>query len=291
MSPPQPPPGFFDLPEFAAELRRHGDHFAFLGGGGTLNPLLHEHRDPDSVTPDVKQRFVALAHRLIDEGAIGFGEIAILHLSLVNRHPFEQVASTHPLLKALSAVADQRKVVIDLHMDPVAADSMQTPAALRVPPNPPTLAANVSGFEQLLAEHPGARFAWAHGGSDLTGNFTPALIGMLMDTYPNLFMSLRPLPPQGAANNPFGLRFYNLILTPSGISPDWLALLRRHSDRFVMGSDSFFLPATADPQSAPAQLGRGNQGRLTAAGMMLSLLPADLAVKIAYENPRSIYRI
>jgi hypothetical protein len=61
-----------------------------------------------------------------------------------------------------------------------------------------------------------------------------------MDGHPNLFMSLRPLPPQGAANNPFGLRFYNLVLTPSGIAADWLALLRKHSDRFVMGSRTPF---------------------------------------------------
>jgi hypothetical protein len=195
-------------------------------------------------------------------------------------------------LAALASVADQRKVAIDLHMDPVVgASPMSTPSTLHVPPNPPTLAANVSGLERLLTEHPGARIVWAHAGSDLTGNLTPALIGRLMDAHPNLFMSLRPLPLQGAANNPFGLRFYNLILSPSGIAADWLALLRKHADRFVVGSDSFFISATTDPDAAPALLGRGNQGRLTAAGTMLSQLPADLAAKIATDNPQRIYRI
>jgi Amidohydrolase len=290
MSPPQPPPGFFDAPDFAAELRRHGNHFAFLGGGGSLNPILHEHADPDSVTGEVEQKFVAMANRIIDDGAAGFGEIAVLHLSLLNRHPFEQVASAHPLLAALAAVADQRKVVIDLHMDPIGMDGTRTPSELKVPPNPPTLAANIGGLERLLADHPGARIVWAHGGSDLTSNQTPALIGKLMDTYPNLFMSLRPLPLQGATN-PFGLRFYNLILTASGIAPDWLSLLRKHSDRFVMGSDSFFVSAMVDPNAAPALLGRANQGRLSAAGSLLSALPHDLAAKIATENPQRIYRI
>jgi len=238
MRPPQAPPGFFDSPDFASELRRHGDRFAFLGGGGTLNPMLHAHRNADKVTRDVEREFVAMANRLLDQGAAGFGEIAVLHLSLVDRHPFEEVSSTHPLLLALAAVADQRNVVIDLHMDPVtAADTMGTPVALNVPPNPPTLAGNIDGFERLLAAAPGARIVWAHGGSDFTGNFTPTLVTRLMDSHSNLFMSLRPIPPQAAIANP--MRFHNLILTPAGIAPDWLALFHKHADRFVMGSDCF----------------------------------------------------
>lgn len=292
MGPPQPPPGYVDVPDFLLDLRRHGDRFAFLGGGGILNPMLHAHRDPESVTPEFKQQFVDAANKLLDEGAAGFGEIAVLHLSLLNTHPFEQVPSTHPLMAALAEVADQRKVVIDLHMDAVtAASSMPTPQSLKVPPNPPTLNGNITGFERLLTEHPNAHIVWAHGGSDLTGNLTPALIRRLMDAHPNLFMSLRPVPPQVNSANPFGLRFYNLILTPSGIESDWLALLRRHSDRFVMGSDSFFVPPSANPGGAASMLARGNQARLAAAGAMLSKLPSELQAKIARENPARIYRI
>lgn len=289
MSPPQAPPGFFDSPDFVSELRPYGNRFSFLGGGGTLNPMLHAHRDPGSVTRDVERNFVALANRLLDEGAAGFGEIAVLHLSLVERHPFEEVSSTHPLLVALAGIADQRKVVIDLHMDPVTADAMHTPASLSVPPNPPTLGGNIDGFEQLLAQAPEARIVWAHGGSDFTGNFTPALVKRLMDSHPNLFMSLRPIPAQAAITNP--MRFHNVILTQSGIAPDWLTLLREHADRFVMGSDAFFVSSSADQNGAPAMLGRGNQGRLAAAGAMLSQLPSDLASKIAVANPQRIYRI
>jgi len=292
MGPPQPPPGAFDASDFISELHRYGDRFAFLGGGGTLNPMLHAHHDPENVTSEVKQEFVSAANRLLDDGAVGFGEIAVLHLSLVNRHPFEEVTSAHPLLSALAEVAARRNAVIDLHMDPVTAtDSMRTPSALKVPPNPPTIAGNIGGFERLLADNPGARVVWAHGGSDITGNLTPALVGRLMDAHPNLFMSLRPVPPQANSANPFGLRFYNLILTPSGIEPDWLALLRKHSDRFVIGSDSFFISPAASTEGAAAMLSRGNQGRLIASATMLSRLPPDLATKIAMANPVRIYRI
>jgi hypothetical protein len=292
MGPPQPPPGNVDAPDFLPELRRYGNGFAFLGGGGILNPMLHAAGDPASVTPEIKQQFIDAANKLLDQVAVGFGEIAVLHLSLLNTHPFEQVPTAHSLMAALAEVADQRKVVIDLHMDAVpVAPTMQTPPGLKVPPNPPTLNGNIAGFERLLIEHPSARIVWAHGGSDFTGNLTPALVGRLMDAHANLFMSLRPVPPQVNSVNPLGLHFYNLNLTPSGIEPSWLALLHRHSDRFVMGSDCFFVSSSANPGGAPAMLGRGNQGRLAAAVEMLSKLPPRLQAKIATENVGRIYQI
>jgi Amidohydrolase len=292
MGPPQLLPGGNDSPGFLPELRRYGARFAFLGGGGILNPILHAHADPESVTPEVRQDFIDTASKLLDQGASGFGEIAILHLSLLGTHPFEQVSTTHPLMSALASVAARRNVVIDLHMDAVTAmPAMRTPQTLKVPPNSPTLNGNIAGFERLLTETPGARIVWAHGGTDLTGNLTPALIGRLMDAHPNLFMSLRPAMPQVNSANPLGLRFYNLILTQSGIDPNWLVLLRKHHDRFVMGSDSFFVSPSASPEAAPAMLARGNQGRLAAAGAMLSKLPSELQARIALENPARIYRI
>ena len=290
MGPPQLQPNV-DAPDFLPELRRHGNRFAFLAGGGILNSILHAHRDPESVTPEVKQGFVDAAGRLLDQGAIGFGEIAVLHLSLLDTHPFEEVPALHPLVLALARLADQRKAVIDLHMDAVPGPSMRTPQSLKVPPNPPTLNENITGFKRLLAEHPSARIVWAHGGSDFTGNLTPALVGRLMDAHPNLFMSFRPVPPQVNSVNPFGLRFYNLMLTPAGIEPSWLALLQRHSDRFVMGSDCFFVSAAANPDGAPARFGRANQGRLAAAGALLGKLSPELQAKIAVKNPMRIYRI
>ena len=83
--------------------------------------MLHKHRDAESVTPQVKQDFIDTANRILDAGATGFGEIAVLHLSLLASHPFEEVSSTHPLLSSLVEIADQRKALIDLHMDPVTA--------------------------------------------------------------------------------------------------------------------------------------------------------------------------
>jgi hypothetical protein len=281
----------FDYIDYVPALKSHPGRFGFLAGGGTLNPMIQEHGASDRVTPAVRQSFVDLATRMLDAGAVGFGEIAVLHFSLVPSHSFEEVPVDHPLLYALAEVAGTRQAVIDLHMDPVLVDATRTPQNLKIPPNPPMLKANIPGFEKLLAHERKARIVWAHGGSDFTGNMTPALIGRLMDTHSNLYMSLRPVPAGASAANPFNLRFYNLMVSPKGIEPAWLALLRRHPDRFVMGADAFILSSSVLADGPLATLGRGNDGRFTAANRLMSLLPADLAQKIGIDNAVRLYKL
>ncbi|MBV9406765.1 MAG: hypothetical protein JO211_15570 [Acidobacteriaceae bacterium] len=288
--PPIPILGRFDYQDYAPALRRHPGRFGFLGGGGTLNPIIQAHRDPQTLTSAVRQAFADQATRMLDDGAAGFGEMTALHLSLVPNHPFEQVSITHPLFLLLTEIAAEHQAVIDLHMDAVTGTSMATPSNLKVPPNPPTLQGNIDDFERLLAHDRDAKIVWAHGGSDFTGNMTPALIGDLMDRHSNLFMSLRPLPLR-AVNNPFGLRFFNLMLTPDGVEPAWLELLTRHSDRFTMGADTFMLAPSVDPTRPAVTLSRGNQGRLIAASILLSRLPASLATEIGTENAVRLYRL
>jgi hypothetical protein len=281
----------FDYTDYLPALKSHPGRFGFLAGGGILNPMIQEHATPASVTRAVRQRFVDLANRMLDAGAVGFGEIAVLHFSLVPSHSFEEVPVDHPLFYALVEVAGSRQAVIDLHMDPVLVDATRTPPNLKVPPNPPTLNANIPGFEKLLAHERKTRIVWAHGGSDFTGNMTPALIGRLMDAHPNLYMSLRPVPSGASATNPFNLRFYNLIMSPKGIDEAWLDVLKRHPDRFVMGADAFIVSSSVLAESPLATLGKGNNGRFSAANRLMSLLSADLAQKIGVDNAVRLYKL
>ena len=290
--PPPFPRRGFDYPAYVPELRRYPDRFGFLAGGGFLNPMLHQFPDPQSVTAGIKQEFVDLAERMADAGAVGFGEISVLHLSLVPNHSFTEVTPEHPLMLALVETAGRRRVVIDLHMDPVtAAGTMRTPAFLKSPLNPPTLMGNIAGFERLLAHDRNARIVWAHGGSDFTGNMTPALIGRLMDAHSNLYMSLRPMPPGVTLLPRFGLRLHNTLMPASGVDGSWLGLLKRHSDRFVLGADAFFVAQSAPPDSPLRILALGNEVRLGAVGQLLSRLPAQLTSKIAQENAVRLYRL
>jgi hypothetical protein len=286
--PPMPNAGIFDYTDYVPELRKHAGRFGFLAGGGILNPMLHQ-LHASEVTPAIRQKLIDIASRMLDAGAVGFGEIAVLHLSLVPNHPFEQTTGDHPLLLTLVEVADRRKAVIDLHMDPVIDTSMTLPPSLKIPPNPKTLGRNVDALERLLAHGREARIVWAHGGSDFTGNMNPALIERLMEQHSNLYMSLRPIPFLAATNNPFGLEYHNLILTPGGIEPGWLALLQKYSDRFVMGADTFFISSSVDPERAVTTLSHGNEPRLRAARVALSRLPPDLARKIGVVNAQRLY--
>lgn len=289
--PPFPTTGF-DYPAYVSELARYPGRFRFLAGGGFLNPLLHTHSDPSSVTPDVRQRFVSIAEKMVQAGALGFGEIAVLHLSLVPKHAFEETTPDHPLLLALAEVAGRNGLVIDLHMDPITSGGdVKTPSFLKTPPNPPRLKGNIEGFERLLAHDRNARIVWAHGGSDFTGNMSPALIGRLMTAHENLFMNLRPLRP-GLTTIPLhGLQVRNTLMPVSGIEKGWLELLTRFPGRFVLGSDAFHIAASAPEDSPLRTLARGNEIRLAAIVELLARLPADLATKIAHENATRLYRL
>lgn len=289
--PPFPRKGF-DYPAYSSEIRHYPGRFGFLAGGGFLNPMLHQYREPEAVTPAITQEFVDLAERMVDAGAAGFGEISVLHLSLVANHSFTEVSPEHPLMRALVEVAGRRHVVIDLHMDAVAATgAMRTPSFLKRPPNPPSLMSNIPGFERLLAHDRNARIVWAHGGSDFTGHMTPSLISRLMDAHANLYMSLRPVRPGATVAPAFGLRWKNTLMPAGGVDRGWLDVLKRHSDRFVLGADAFFLAERLPPENPLGKLALGNQMRLGAVGELLSRLPANIVAKIAQENAVRLYRL
>jgi hypothetical protein len=284
MPPPQQNP-MFDFADFASELKKFPGKFGFLGGGGILNPMIQAGGATGS---DARRQFADQAKRIADAGALGFGEIALLHLSMAPNHPFEQVSPDHPLMVQLVEIAGSRNLVIELHMDCVPGEGdVKTPAGFQVPPNPPMLTGNIPAFERLLAHERKARIIWAHGGSDYTGNMTATLVAKLMDAHPNLYMSLRVVPPE--APGEAGLSIKNKVLVQGGIDGGWLSLFKAHPDRFVLGSDSFFVPAQIPPQAPGALFARGNQSKLMAAASLLNALPSDLAKRIGMENPSKLY--
>jgi hypothetical protein len=81
------------------------------------------------------------------------------------------------------------------------------------------------------------------------------------------------------------------MLTPDGVEPAWLELLTKHSDRFVMGADTFMTAPSVDPARAAVTFSRGNRGKLIAASLLLSRLPAALASKIGTDNAVRLYRL
>ncbi|MGQ0663909.1 MAG: amidohydrolase family protein [Pseudomonadota bacterium] len=274
----------YDYSSYAGALRRHPQRFAYLAGGGTLNATLHRHADLTKVTAKVKQEFAALAEKMIDDGAVGFGEMASLHISATEGHPYEFVPADHPLLLVLADVAAKRDVPIDLHMDAVGSE-MPTPRRFaEQQANPPRLPATMGALERLLAHNPKAKIVWAHGGSDPIGGMTPGAIGRMMDTHPNLYVSIRVGPAQAPMQN-------KALVGRGTLDAAWAALLNRHPDRFVIGTDSF-VPSPAIKGGGPGlTFAEKRIPTLQATVQFLSLLPPDVAPKIGRDNAVRIYKL
>ena len=190
----------FDWRDFADALGQHPGKFAFLGGGGTLNPIILDNARRTSIEDQTRAEFTRLAQEIIAGGASGFGEMAAHHMSAMPGHPYESVPPDHPLFLLLADIAARHDVVIDLHLDLVVSD-MPLPPGFRSPHNPPTLVANLAGFERLLARERAAKIVWAHAGSDLLGNLTASRARELLTKHPNLYMSLR-MPGQPVPGAP-----------------------------------------------------------------------------------------
>jgi hypothetical protein len=273
----------YDVSAFVTALARHRGRFAYLGGGGMLNAIIHRHADPASVTDTVKRELAAAADAIIDGGAVGFGEMASLHISAAPGHPYEFVPADHPLFRVLAEVAARRDVPIDLHMDAVEGE-MTTPPRFAAEANPPKLPDTMGALVRLLAHDRKARIVWAHGGSDPLGAMTPATIGRLMDAHPNLFVSLRIVPPQAPVMT-------NKALNAGGLDPDWKALLTRYPDRFVIGTDSFMASPSVRGSGPGLSFAERNTPKLQATVQFLSLLPPDVAGKIRSANAVRIYKL
>jgi predicted TIM-barrel fold metal-dependent hydrolase len=291
MSPPRGRkiPRNYDYPDFRTALKKYPGRFVFLAGGGTLNPLLHRHADPASVTDAVKMEFAAIAHNALDEGAIGFGEMSSLHISLSRAHGYTYVPADHPLLLLLADIAAERDVPLDLHMDALVKDTKPPAKLAAYPNNPDVFPATLTALQRLLAHNPKAKIIWDHAGSDRLGDLTPQVIRRLMDRFPNLYVSLKVVGKKSPA--------HNKLLSGRAVVAAWLALLKRHSDRFMLGTDNFYASANAYPSARAAassnigHFSRANRPKLMLTTRFLSLLPADLARKISSENAIRLFRL
>jgi predicted TIM-barrel fold metal-dependent hydrolase len=271
----------YDAADFRAVLKKYPGRFVYLGGGGTLNPMLHSNSDPARVTAQVRTKFAAEARRLIDGGAKGFGEIGSLHISLSRQHGYTYVPADHPLLKLLADIAAERGVPIDLHMDAARSEMTPPPQLAKFPNNPQKFPATLEGLEGLLSHNRKAIIVWAHCGTDHLGDFNAGTVAGLMQRHANLYLSLKVTGPRAQT--------LNKLFSPGRLDPEWRALFERFPDRFTIGTDNFY----ADPkgQGPTMEFSRKAEPRLQATAAFLSLLPPGLARKIGRDNAIKLYRL
>jgi hypothetical protein len=253
--------------ELASAARASPEHFFYVGGGATLNPLIHQAVAAGNVTAAARTEFEHAAQAILADGAVGFGEIAILHLSASPNHAFEEAPADHELFLLLADLAAQYDVPLDIHMDPVLVNS-PTPADFlkRSSQNPATLQGNITPFETLLAHNPAAHIIWAHT-ANTTGDLSAELVRSLLENHPNLYLSLRLASSQES-----------LLDRAGHIQTDWLSLIQDYPDRFVIGSDTFW----GEEQATPGQ---------TLAAAFLGQLPEAVARAVACQNAATLYHL
>ncbi len=265
----QPPPFTAEDPaRYDAELLLpvvggQADRLTVFGGGGTLNPMIHEAVRTGQAGTEAQRRFRERAEQLLRLGVAGFGELAAEHFP--GATPYESAPPDHPLFLLLADIAAAHRVPIVLHMEALE-HAMPVPAGIGPLPGKTELAANIDGLERLLAHDPRARIVWAHAGLDRTGHRTPALCRRLLRSHPNLYMDVK-LDPGSPGKNP--------LLLPGPrptVHPEWLQLFRDFPDRFVMGSDQHYPEPATGPQ------------RWEAIAALLQALPPELQRKMGTEN-------
>lgn len=280
MPPPQPPGhrNGYECDIFLDAVKKAPHPFAFLCGGGSLNVMIHATPGLTQADPELRHQFEEKAREFIRLGASGFGEMTAEHLSRAQWHPYESAPADHPLFLLLADLAAEADLVIDLHLDLIAED-IPLPDSFSSPPNPEVLKANLPAFERLLEHNRKAKIVWVHFGWDQIGHWTPALMRALLERHSNLYVSIKA--------NPTGLPQNGPLVRGGNIKPDWLELLGSFSDRFVIGSDTFYASSSVEfpMQKAPPQMS------LTGLSMLYQNLPADLARKVGYENAVRLYKL
>jgi len=268
----------YTFEELIGVVKKYPDRFAFLGGGGTLNVMIQEAVQEGTTSERLKSRFEKTAMEILSKGAIGFGELTAEHFSLNIDHPYESAPPDHPLFLLLSDIAARRGVPIDIHMEAVP-ENIPLPKIRRLesPHNPKVLRSNIPAFERLLVHNRSSKIIWDHAGWCNTGRRTAALCAELLRRHPNLYMSFKISPDSMSETRP--------LTEDLQIKDEWLNLIREYSERFLIGSDRFYVtPRTNLQIGPPKREGEGPE-------RLLTLLPIELARKVGYENAIRLFNL
>ncbi len=272
----------YNYTHLESAVEAYPDRLGLIGGGKILNRQIHalvlEGRLPTAGELDA---FEADARAIAAAGVAGFGEMAAMHLSFDETHPYIEIPPDHPMFLRLADVAAELDLPIDIHMELTTSD-VPLPSGFVAEPsgrNPSTLPENFTEFSALLAHNRDARIVWTHPGWDNIGHATAAQIRTMLATNSNLYLAVKILDQPGwrqvLANRP---------LDESGtIRAEWLSLISDYPTRFLLGADEFVGPD--DPQHTPGA--PSLQGTWSLVGQ----LPADVAEQVACVNPGQVYRL
>jgi hypothetical protein len=267
---------FYDIEDILFTVKANPDRFAVLGGS-SLNVMIHS-TPAEAVDDSIRAKFRKRAQEIVALGAVGFGEIAMLHVSIPAmgpKHAYEMVPGDHPLLLLLADIAAENDVPIDLHFDLVPED-MPLPEVLRANAlNPVTLQGNLPAFKRFLAHNAKTKIVWSHVGFEPLLTRSPSVVREMLQTYPNLYMSFRL--------NRSGPKPAAALDADGKLKPVWLELIQAFPDRFMLGGDSFY---------ARNGIARGSSEEgLRNLRSLIEQLPDDVGRKVSSENAIRVYRL
>ena len=186
-----------------------------------------------------EKRLSTITKALEKKEVHGFGEIYFR----LGWAPFAKEGITTDIngkeAKKLLSVARTHNATVHIHLDSVHANVLT----------------------ELLIKNPHIQFILAH-----CGFFKPGALSSLFDKHPNLFAEI------SLVFNPYNKRFSNLPILDGKLKPDWKALLIRHADRLMIGTDYTSRRSEQLPNLA------------TYYRKILGMIPEAEANKIAHEN-------
>ena len=181
--------------------------------GGPALRMLYRAVEAGNYTRRQQKKFVRLVKGAMQSGEYkGFGEIGLHHMETVKRNgPI--IPADHPWMLILADIAAKYDAPIDIHME--ATDE------------------NLGALERLLAHNRKAKIIWAHTGWSELGHATADVWERLMARNPNLYGSIKHRTPTARPPSPK----VNIRNRRGAIAPEWLHLLERFPDRFMIGAD------------------------------------------------------
>ena len=206
----------------------------------------------------------------------GVGEILTRHDALTALTAGETPRADHPALMKVYKVAAKHKMPVLLHSN---LSSMREDEPIFQPE-----------LENALKENPDTRFVLAHAGTSESiealqkpiANL-PDILDDLLERYPNLYIDLS-----------WSVRDHYLFKDKDEVDSDWLALIEKFPDRFLIGSDKVGKFTGLDenlggyagllgklPKEAADQVGRRNA---------LELLPPRGAGNVAVTDDPALAR-
>jgi len=256
------PQSNFAIPDAALQ---YPDRLSVLYGGEAI-AMLEKAATSGKYTQAEEDQFINLLEKEMKSGTYsGIGEIGLRHFVEASKGKSSvaydlTIPGNHPWMFIMSDIAAKYDVPIDVHME--------------------ATAETIKGLESLLDHNVNTKIIWDHTGWSHTVNktayysdmATAKLMGQLMEKHPNLYSSIKI-----RKENQNSLIY--IFNSNSEITPEWMAVLVKYSDRFMMGSD---IKPGIDADQFPI---------IKDHRKFLSQLPSDILKKIERENAEKIFQI